>query len=87
VFTGSATGYLKLLAITRICLTTVLNVQTYWGGFGPKITQVALKFGANDITGAGDNQRPPEEEIRRLIRDAGFNPKQRTANFATYSIV
>jgi len=75
---GSAVEYLKLLAISRIYLENISNIQTSSEvASGLKICQIALRFGANDISG------PTEEELRRLIRDAGFVPKRRDASFRT----
>jgi len=82
---GTAVEHLKIVALTRIYLDNVLHVQASWQG-GLKIGQVALRFGANDINGAeAGSVRATEEDIRRIIRDAGFVPKQRDALFRTYS--
>src|SRR5579875_551426 len=86
-FDGSAAEYLKLLAVSRIFCNTVPNVQTS-ASLGLKICQIALKFGANDINGAeGETLRATEEDIRRVIRDAGYVPKQRDARFRLYSLL
>lgn len=85
-FNGTAAEYLKLVAISRIYLDNVSHIQTSWTQ-GLKICQIALRFGADDMSAAlsGESGRPvPEEEIRCLIRDAGFIPKQRDALFRTY---
>ncbi|MGA8027201.1 MAG: hypothetical protein WB992_08635 [Bryobacteraceae bacterium] len=74
---GTAAEYLKILALSRIYLDNVPNVQTSWVTAGAKVCQIALRFGANDIVG------PTEQELRRVIRDAGFIPKQRGAHFQT----
>ena len=91
-----ATGveYLKTLAISRIYLEDVLNVQSSWVTQGLKTCQVGLRFGGNDVgsimieenvvSAAGARHRASEEELRRIIRDAGFIPKQRDTLYRTY---
>ncbi len=82
----AATGveYLKALSLSRLYLDNVPHVQGSWKLFGPKVAQLSLRFGADDL---GSVQgEPSAEEVRRLIRDAGFVPKQRDALFRTYSI-
>ena len=81
--------YLKMVALCRIFLETVPHVQVDWGIFGPKVLQVALRFGADDvglvIASERDRRIPShhsgEEELRRIIRDAGFMPSQRDAAY------
>jgi 2-iminoacetate synthase ThiH len=83
---GTAMEHLKVVALTRIYLDNVPHVQASWQS-GLKVGQVALRFGANDINGAeAGSLRATEEDIRRIIRDAGFVPKQRDALFTTYSL-
>jgi cyclic dehypoxanthinyl futalosine synthase len=86
----TATGmeYLKVLALARIILDNIPNIQASWVTQGAKMAQVALFFGANDLGGtmleenvvaaAGCTFRISREEIIELIRDAGFHPAQRT---------
>lgn len=77
--------YLKMVALCRLILETVPHVQVDWGIFGPKVLQVALRFGADDaglVVASERDRRVPshhsgEEELRRIIRDAGFMPSQR----------
>lgn len=81
---ATASEYLKALAISRICLHNVPHVQASWTT-GLKICQIALRFGADDLCGSGGPQHAPtEEQLRCLIRDAGFIPKQRDALFQSY---
>ncbi len=87
---GTATGaeYLKVLALSRIILANIPNIQASWVTQGAKMAQVALFFGANDLGGtmleenvvaaAGCTFRISREEMVELIRDAGFRPAQRT---------
>ena len=69
--------YLQLVAETRLN-TPVAHVSADWRKTGFKVAQLALRFGANDFGHAGDK----EEEIRRVIQDAGFAPKRRDAGFS-----
>ncbi|MCC7174608.1 MAG: dehypoxanthine futalosine cyclase [Bryobacterales bacterium] len=89
-----AVEYLKTLAVSRLYLENILNVQASWVTQGLKLCQVALRFGANDVgsimieenvvSAAGAHHRSTEEELRRIIRDAGFVPKQRDTLYRTY---
>jgi cyclic dehypoxanthinyl futalosine synthase len=81
---GTGVEHLKIVALTRIYLDKVPHIQASWQS-GLKVGQVALRFGANDISGAeAGSFRATEEDIRRIIRDAGFVPKRRDALFRTY---
>jgi 2-iminoacetate synthase ThiH len=82
--TATGVEYLKTVALSRIYLDNVPHMQAVWNLFGLKVAQLSLRFGADDLgvlEGAAT-----EEELRRIIRDAGFIPKQRDALFRTYSI-
>ena len=79
--------YLRMQALARIFLDNFENVQSSWVTQGPKIGQVALKYGANDfgsvmmeenvVSKAGTSFRLNSGEIERLIRDAGYEPRRR----------
>ncbi|ABZ84507.1 conserved hypothetical protein [Heliomicrobium modesticaldum Ice1] len=79
--------YLKTLALSRLMLDNVPNIQASWVTQGAKMGQVALAFGANDFGGtmleenvvraAGVTHRVPMDEIVRAIGDAGKRPAQR----------
>jgi cyclic dehypoxanthinyl futalosine synthase len=74
--------------VSRLFLDNVANIQASWVTQGAKIASVALRFGANDLGGtmieenvvaaAGVSFRMSIDEIRYLIADAGFEPRQRT---------
>ncbi|MGI8742397.1 MAG: cyclic dehypoxanthinyl futalosine synthase [Bryobacteraceae bacterium] len=91
---ATAVDYLKTLAVSRIYLDNILNVQSSWVTPGLKTCQIGLRFGGNDVgsimieenvvSAAGAHHRATEEELRRLIRDAGFIPKQRDTLYRTY---
>jgi cyclic dehypoxanthinyl futalosine synthase len=84
---AGADEYLRMLAIARIYLDNIPSLQSSWVTMGPKIGQLALFFGANDmgsvmmeenvVSAAGTTYRLNEREICRLIRDAGWIPAQR----------
>lgn len=87
----SAFSYLKMLAVSRIYLDNVDNIQASWVTQGPKIAQLSLFFGANDfgstmieenvVAAAGVSFRLSEKEIQSLVVGAGFTPKQRLMNY------
>lgn len=98
---GEATGalpasgweYLRVLAVSRLYLDSVDNIQASWVTQGAKIGQVALAFGANDmgstmieenvVAAAGTRFMLAREELVRLIADAGFTPVQRDTLYRT----
>jgi aminodeoxyfutalosine synthase len=85
------TGYedVKMVAIARLAAPGIPSIQVDWRRYGPKLAQVALTFGADDVAGvsASDEapdgrRRAPLEEIRRNIQAAGFDPVERDGRFA-----
>jgi len=84
---ATAVEYLKVLAISRLYLSNFDNVQSSWVTQGLKVCQMGLRFGGNDVgsvmleenvvRAAGVSNCTTEEELRRIIRDAGFRPAQR----------
>lgn len=90
-FKTSGWEYLKMLALSRIYLDNFDNLQASWVTQGPKIAQLSLFFGANDfgstmieenvVAAAGVSFRLSENEIRRLVSDAGFAPQQRLMDY------
>ena len=87
----TSTEYLRLLAVSRIVLDNVDNIQVSWVTMGPKIAQLALYFGGNDfgstmleenvVKAAGVSFRLSSEEIHRLVKDTGFTLKQRSMDY------
>jgi hypothetical protein len=80
------TGYddVKAVAIARLAAPQVPHIQVDWPRYGPKLAQVALTFGADDVDGVSASDEAPEgrrraplEEIRRNIEAAGFEPVER----------
>jgi cyclic dehypoxanthinyl futalosine synthase len=83
---GSA-EYLRMQALARIYLDNIENLQSSWVTQGPKIGQIALRYGANDfgsvmmeenvVSKAGTSFRITRDEIEDLIAEAGFEPRTR----------
>jgi len=90
----TAVEYLKTLAIARMFLDSVENLQASGATQGLKLLQMGLRFGANDgglvvlevmrgKTASGTRSQATEEGLRRVIRDAGFTPALRDAAYRT----
>ena len=86
------TGYadVKTIALSRLVLEHVPSIQVDWTLHGPKLAQVALLFGADDVdsVSAADEigtgrRRAPLEEILRNIRAAALDPVERDGRFDT----
>lgn len=84
------TGYddVKRVALARIVCDNVPSIQVDWSLYGPKLAQVALTMGADDVDAVSPldetregRRRAPLEEIRRNIRAAGFEPVERNGRF------
>jgi cyclic dehypoxanthinyl futalosine synthase len=83
---ATAVEYLKTLAISRLYLDNVENVQSSLETQGLKVLQVALRFGSNDVGSmllAKGANAATEEQVRQVIRDAGFKPVQRDTLYQT----
>jgi cyclic dehypoxanthinyl futalosine synthase len=77
---ATAVEYLKTLAISRMYLDNIENVQSNLETQGLKVLQVGLRFGGNDVGSvllAEGANAATEEQVRQVIRDAGFKPVQR----------
>jgi cyclic dehypoxanthinyl futalosine synthase len=84
---AGADEYLRMLAIARLYFDNIASLQSSWVTMGPKIGQLALFFGANDmgsvmmeenvVSAAGTTYKLNAREICRLVRDAGWIPAQR----------
>ncbi len=84
------TGYedVKMVAIARLAAPNVASIQVDWPRYGPKLAQVALTFGADDVDGVSASDEAPEgrrraarAEIERNIQAAGLNPVERDGWF------
>jgi len=83
---ATAVEYLKTLAISRMYLDNVQNVQSNLETQGLKVLQVGLRFGGNDVGSvmlAEGANAATEEQLRQVIRDAGFKPVQRDTVYRT----
>lgn len=85
-----STGYddVKGVAIARLLVTGIESIQVDWPLYGPKLAQVALTVGADDVDGVAavdpgtlGPRRSPIEEIKGNIRSAGLEPVERNARF------
>jgi aminodeoxyfutalosine synthase len=85
-----STGYddVKTIAIARLWCSEVDRIQVDWPLYGPKLAQVAITFGANDIDGVSafddaalGSRRAPAEDIKRQIRSASATPSERDGLF------
>ena len=83
--------YLRVVATARLVLDNVPNFQASWVTMGPKVGQISLRFGCNDmgstmleenvVSAAGADFRMDEAEIVRLIADAGFQAARRRQDY------
>jgi aminodeoxyfutalosine synthase len=85
-----STGFddVKRVALARLIVDAIPSIQVDWALYGPKLAQVALTMGADDVDGvsaaddAGEGRRrAPLEEIRRNIRAAGGEPMERNGRY------
>ena len=83
----SATEYLRIIAMSRIVLHNIRNIQASWLTVGKEVAEIALNSGANDmgsimieenvVSSAGASTRFDKEAIQATIRRAGFTPRLR----------
>jgi cyclic dehypoxanthinyl futalosine synthase len=88
---GTGYEYLRTVAVSRILLDNVKNIQASWLTMGPKIGQLSLQYGVNDFgsTVLEENVVTTEttrhlmtlDEIRRNIQDAGFAARRRNTRY------
>jgi cyclic dehypoxanthinyl futalosine synthase len=87
-----AVDYLRTVAISRIALQNVPNIQSSWVTMGMKVGQTALRFGCNDfgslmieenvVSAANTTHRTTIAEMERLIHDAGFKSARRRQDYS-----
>ncbi|HEY4216313.1 MAG TPA: radical SAM protein, partial [Gemmatimonadaceae bacterium] len=92
-----AVEYLRTVAISRIVLDNVPNLQASWVTMGMKVGQTALRFGCNDfgslmieenvVSAANTTHRTTTNEIERLVRDAGFTVARRRQDYSILHLV
>ncbi|MBO5018642.1 MAG: CofH family radical SAM protein [Alistipes sp.] len=83
----SATEYLRIIAMSRIILHNITNIQASWLTVGKEVAEIALKSGANDmgsimieenvVSSAGATTRFDRDAMQATIRRAGFTPRLR----------
>jgi cyclic dehypoxanthinyl futalosine synthase len=88
---ATSAEYLRTLAVSRVFLDNIDNVQSSWVTQGPRIGIVSLSFGANDmgstmfeenvVSAAGTTHSMNEAEIARAVRAAGFTPVRRNMQY------
>ncbi|MES2522162.1 MAG: cyclic dehypoxanthinyl futalosine synthase [Gemmatimonadota bacterium] len=87
-----AITYLRTVALARIVLDNVPNLQSSWVTMGMKVGQMALRYGCNDfgslmieenvVSAANTTHRTTTDELEGLIRDAGFIPARRRQDYS-----
>ena len=83
----STLEYIRLIAVSRLVLCNIRNIQASWLTVGKECAQIALSSGANDmgsimieenvVSSAGAKNRFDAEGIQKTIREAGFTPRLR----------
>jgi aminodeoxyfutalosine synthase len=78
----------RTIAVARLWCAGIERIQVDWPLYGPKLAQVAITFGANDIDGVSafddpalGTRRAAAEDINRQIRAAGATPSERDGLF------
>jgi aminodeoxyfutalosine synthase len=86
---ASALDNLRVIAVARLLLDNFRYIKAYWVSISPQVAQMALSYGANDLdgvvreekiyhtAGASSPQMQTENELVRLIKDAGLTPVER----------
>jgi hypothetical protein len=91
---GPSTGYddVKTVAIARVMCRSIPSIQVDWALYGPKLAQVAIAYGADDLDAvspyddpAAGARRAPRAEIERHIRAAYAEPAERSATYEILS--
>jgi len=87
----SGEEYIRMIAISRLMLPNIDNIQASWLTVGKEIGQVCLYAGANDfgsimieenvVSAAGAPYRMDKEGIQKSIKEAGYQPRQRNQKY------
>ena len=93
---ANANDYLRIIAAARLYFDNIDHVDASWFSEGKKTGQIALHFGADDFGGtlfdenvmqeAGHYVRTSVEEMRTMIREAGFVPAQRNTQYEVLEV-
>jgi len=88
----SGDEYVRMIALSRIMLPNIINIQASWLTVGKEVAQLCLHAGANDfgsimieenvVSAAGAPHRFTAKGIQTAIREAGFEPQLRTQQYA-----
>jgi cyclic dehypoxanthinyl futalosine synthase len=88
--------YIRMIALSRIMLPNIINIQASWLTVGEKTAQTCLHAGANDfgsimieenvVSAAGAPHRFTADGIQESIRKAGFEPQLRTQEYEERAI-
>lgn len=86
--------HLKMIALARIILYNIPHIQVSWLTIGKELAKVALHCGADDmgsimieenvVSSTGSGYRSDEEEMQRVIKEAGFEPWLRNQDYTPY---
>src|SRR5690606_27639865 len=84
-------AYIRMIALSRIMLPNIKNIQASWLTVGKRVAQLCLHAGANDfgsimieenvVSAAGAPHRFTSRTIQDSIREAGFEPQLRTQRY------
>jgi cyclic dehypoxanthinyl futalosine synthase len=87
----TADEYIRMIAVSRIMLPNVKNIQASWLTVGKQVAQICLNAGANDfgsimieenvVSAAGAPHRFTAAGIQKAIREAGFEPQLRNQQY------
>src|SRR5690606_24248377 len=87
----SGEEYIRMIALSRIMLPNIKNIQASWLTVGKSVAQLCLHAGANDfgsimieenvVSAAGAPHRFTSKSIQDAIREAGFEPQLRTQKY------
>jgi cyclic dehypoxanthinyl futalosine synthase len=87
----TAEEYIRMIAISRIMLPNILNIQASWLTVGKQVAQICLNAGANDfgsimieenvVSAAGAPHRFTSTTIQQAIKEAGFEPQLRNQQY------
>ncbi len=87
----TADEYIRMIALSRIMLPNIKNIQASWLTVGKQVAQICLHAGANDfgsimleenvVSAAGAPHRFTSKGIQEAIREAGFEPQLRTQKY------
>jgi cyclic dehypoxanthinyl futalosine synthase len=94
--TTTGNDYIRMIALSRIMLPNIQNIQASWLTVGKDVAQMCLHAGANDfgsimieenvVSAAGAPHRFTSKSIQTAIKEAGFEPQLRTQQYEDRAI-